>query len=169
MTSVVLKTVSARFWRMIRIPFQRDPLSGEGARLYGGRWNSRGVPALYLGADHTSAIEEYYRGLPKPGTLVAYDVFSDAIVDLTNGRGLPRDETIDAIWDCDWASEERAGHEPATWRLAAELTTAGADGALVPSTQNPGGTNLVLGRWHSKDEARHGAEVVLLDPSHDLR
>jgi len=36
-------------WRLCRRPFA--DLSGEGARRYGGRWNSRGRPVVYM-ADH---------------------------------------------------------------------------------------------------------------------
>jgi len=36
-------------WRLCRRPFA--DLSGEGARRFGGRWNSRGQPVVYL-ADH---------------------------------------------------------------------------------------------------------------------
>jgi RES domain-containing protein len=36
-----------RFWRICRRRYAADAASGEGARLYGGRWNSRGVRVLY--------------------------------------------------------------------------------------------------------------------------
>lgn len=39
-------------WRIAAPEFAQTPeemLSGEGARLYGGRWNSPGQPAVYLG------------------------------------------------------------------------------------------------------------------------
>ena len=34
-----------RIWRLCRRPFA--DLSGDGARLYGGRWNSPGRPMVY--------------------------------------------------------------------------------------------------------------------------
>lgn len=40
----------------------------------------------------------------------------------------------------------------------------GAQGALVPSAQNPGGTALVLWHWHRAGEAGEGAALELLDP-----
>jgi RES domain-containing protein len=36
-----------RFWRLYR-RVHRDPLSGEGARTHGGRWNLKGFSTLYL-------------------------------------------------------------------------------------------------------------------------
>lgn len=160
--------IDARFWRMIRIPYQRDPLSGEGARLYGGRWNAKGQPALYLGRGHEPAIAEYYRGLPKPGTLVAYDVRSTAIVDLTDGNGTARDTVVAEAVACDWTAQMRAGAEPASWRAIAPLIAAGAHGALVPSVQHRGGTNLVLWRWHDAEADGEGAAVKVIDPQGDL-
>jgi len=161
MTALI--AIDARFWRMIRVPWQRDPLSGEGARLYGGRWNAKGVPALYLGASHDSAIAEYYRGLRKPGTLVPYDIRSDAIADLT-GAAPDLQEAI----GCDWARQMREGLIPPSWVLAERLISEGAHGALVPSIQHRGGTNLVLWRWHSSDIPDDGAAVTVLDPGGDL-
>jgi RES domain-containing protein len=34
-------------YRLIQAAFQHEPLSGQGAALYGGRWNPRGFPLLY--------------------------------------------------------------------------------------------------------------------------
>ena len=164
-----LGSIDARFWRMTRIPYQRDPLSGEGARLYGGRWNARGQAALYLGRGHEPAIAEYHRGLPKPGTLVAYDVRSNAIADLTDGAGGPRDPAVAAAVDCAWTEQMRAGAVPTSWDLIAPLIAIGAHGALVPSVQHRGGTNLVLWRWHAFGDDGDGAAVAVIDPQGDLR
>ena len=48
-----------RIWRICRAPFAAEAFGGEGARRFGGRWNSRGVPMVYastslaLGRDRT--------------------------------------------------------------------------------------------------------------------
>ncbi len=45
-------------WRMLTVHYQREPFSGEGARLHGGRWNPPGMAALYLVTDHATAIAD---------------------------------------------------------------------------------------------------------------
>ena len=39
------------------------PLSGDGAALYGGRYNRKGVPELYLALDAITAVREITQGL----------------------------------------------------------------------------------------------------------
>jgi hypothetical protein len=64
---------------------QHAPLSGDGAARAGGRWNPRGVPALYFSADHGTAIAEHMQGgLIHPGRLAPFDVENAAILDLTD-------------------------------------------------------------------------------------
>lgn len=156
-------------WRMIGIRHQFSPLSGEGARLYGGRWNAKGRTALYLATDPVTAVAEYYQGLPKPGTLVPYDLADAAIADLTDGAGGPRDGRVAAALMAAWkAIALQGGAVPPGWQLADELVAAGADGALVPSLQNSGGTNLVLWRWHAADTVGEGAGLRIRDPDHAL-
>lgn len=47
-----------RVWRIYRQPYTSDPLDGEGARLFGGRWNSIGVRMAYCsGSVALAALE----------------------------------------------------------------------------------------------------------------
>lgn len=39
----------------------RDPLSGEGARQFGGRWNSPGISTVYLAAPRETCLAEFHR------------------------------------------------------------------------------------------------------------
>ena len=45
-------------WRLVREVRADDAFSGEGARLYGGRWNPHGLPATYLSATRSLAALE---------------------------------------------------------------------------------------------------------------
>jgi RES domain-containing protein len=168
--SYPLRALAAPLWRMLPIRYQRSPLSGEGARAHGGRWNAKGTLALYLATDHATAVAEYYQGLAKPGTLAPYRVEADAIADLTDSRGGPADAAVEhgctAAWKAMAARDDRT---PPSWTLAAALIARGAQGALVPSAQNRGGTCLVLWNWHDAGiGAGEGAGLRLLDPAGEL-
>jgi RES domain-containing protein len=63
------------------------PLSGAGAAVNGGRFNRPGVEALYLSVDPATARAEYQQGasITPPGTLVAYRVDVEGVVDFSGG------------------------------------------------------------------------------------
>ena len=64
-----------------------SPLSGDGAKAKGGRFNPIGVPALYLGATIDAVIIEMTHGFARrlePLTMVSYDVDVEDIVDLSS-------------------------------------------------------------------------------------
>lgn len=165
-----LAPLSAPLWRMLPIRYQRSPLSGEGARLYGGRWNAKGTAALYLAMDPATAVAEFYQGLPKPGTLAPYRVEGEAIANLTDGAGGPADASVEHALGANWkAMAARGNRVPPSWALSGELMRSGAHGALVPSAQNRGGTCLVLWRWHDgRQGPAEGAALTLLDPDEAL-
>lgn len=165
-----LAPMSLPLWRMIGIRHQFSPSSGDGARLYGGRWNRKGCSALYLAADAVTAVAEYYQGLPKPGTLVPYHLDARAIADLTNSTAGPCDTRVAEALAANWkAMALLDGKTPPSWALAEDLIAAGAEGALVPSVQNPGGRNIVLWQWQAQDREGEGAALTVLDPDDALR
>jgi len=49
-----------RFWRICRRRYAADAARGEGARLYGGRWNSRGVRVVYASSSLALAAMEMF-------------------------------------------------------------------------------------------------------------
>lgn len=80
-------------WRLCRRP--HADLSGEGARIYGGRWNSPGQPVVYL-AEHPALaaleirvhLDLPFGLLPEDYVLMHIDVPDDLIAELvpTNGE-----------------------------------------------------------------------------------
>ena len=66
-----------RLWRICRKRFAAEGYSGEGARLYGGRWNSKGVPVIYTSTSLALAVIETFVNLePKlqPDDLISIAV-----------------------------------------------------------------------------------------------
>jgi len=161
-------TFRGRVWRMLDIRWQRQPYE-SGSHLDGQRFNRPGQHALYLGIDHAIAIAEFHQALVRPGTLAAYDVISDRIVDLTQSEVREAIGTDLTVLGCEWrriAALERK--TPPTWDLADRLIAEGAHGAFVPSFQRDRATNLVLWRWHRAGAGGEGAAVTLVDPGGDL-
>ena len=49
-----------RIWRICRARFAGEAFSGQGARRFGGRWNSPGVPIVYSSSSLALAAMELF-------------------------------------------------------------------------------------------------------------
>jgi len=90
-----------RIWRICRAPYAADAFSGEGARRFGGRWNSRGVPMVYTSTSLSLAAIELFVHL-EPGLAPSDLVYLSA--ELPEGepaRTLDADELPDSWWTDD--------------------------------------------------------------------
>ena len=83
-------------YRISKIHFARD-LTGEGARLAGGRWNPVGIPVLYASESRALAALEYYVHIPAPRILprrlviVSYEVPESVTTETVSIADLPAD------------------------------------------------------------------------------
>jgi len=140
------------------------PLSGEGAKQHGGRFNRPGMDALYISLDPTTAWMEAQQGFPfksQPMTLVVYQVDCKDIIDLNNPNV---QRTLGYCLDdlaCDWEDLAAQKQEPPTWLLADELEKRSIAGILVQSFA-PGCTeqnrNLILWKW--SDVPPHAIQII---------
>ena len=147
------------------------PLSGEGARRYGGRFNRRGVPALYCSLSPVTAIREAQPiGRPmQPLTLCAYEVDAEPVFDAEDRTTLQRARADPSDLACPaWEADMLGGAVPASHRLAVQLTAAGYVGMRVRSFAvgaDRRDLNLVMWRWGEDRPTR----VVLIDEEDRLR
>ena len=127
----------------------REPLSGEGARLYGGRFNPKGVPALYTALSVMTALREANQiGTLQPTTLVSYEADITPVFDATCADALGAyDMTLADLAADDWRLQMRAQGKARTQILAARLIADGYAGMRAQSFA-PGATdedlNMVL-------------------------
>jgi RES domain-containing protein len=49
-----------KVWRICKAPYAAEAFGGEGARRFGGRWNSRGVPMVYCSSSLALAAIELF-------------------------------------------------------------------------------------------------------------
>lgn len=126
-------------WRLLTARFAETAFSGEGARLYGGRWNPKGVPMVYASGSQSLAMLEM---LVQDEPLRARYVMIPAT--------LPRGMKVERL------TPERL---PADWRDAAAregLREIGSDWVArrssavlaVPSVVIPAETNYLLNPLH---------------------
>ena len=75
----------ATFYRIVQTHWVASAMSGEGARLYGGRWNPPGIPAVYLAESRALAALEILVHAPREvldldWSVIAVEVPNDHIV-----------------------------------------------------------------------------------------
>ena len=75
-----------KIYRLAKGNFAKD-LTGEGSRLFGGRWNHIGIPCLYSSESRSLAILEYsvnieLYSIPRALSMVTIDVPEDKILEV---------------------------------------------------------------------------------------
>lgn len=164
-------TISYRgqLFRALNPVFARDPLSGRGAELYGGRFNLKGTPAIYTSISALTALREANQvGNLQPTMLVSYEAEIDRIFDTRDQAALAA-TGVDAVALADptWRDQVQAKGQSASQAFARRLIGDGYHGLMVRSFA-PGTTeddlNLVLWRW--SDAAPH--RLVLIDDENRL-
>lgn len=156
-------------YRALNPIYAREPLSGRGAELYGGRFNRNGTPALYTSLTVMTALREANQvGSLQPTTLVSYDASIERVFDCRDEDAL-RTEEMDsvALADATWRDQMKATREARTQAFARRLAVAGYHGLLVRSfaigaTAND--LNLVLWTWGNIGPSR----LILIDDEHRL-
>ncbi|WP_448577852.1 RES family NAD+ phosphorylase [Thermaurantiacus sp.] len=156
-------------YRALNPRWAADPLSGDGAALYGGRFNARSTPVLYTSLSPVTAMKEAQQvGTFQPITLVAYQA---SIPRLFDGRDTDALEAFGMmpvdLADPDWRDAMRGGRPAPTQNFAARLKEAGIHGLLVPSFA-PGADaddlNIVVFAWNSEG----GATLRVIDDENRL-
>ena len=106
-------------YRAINPVHAREPLSGEGARRHGGRFNPRGLPALYTSRSVMTAVREANQiGTLQPTTLVTYEADIGPLFDAADRAVLAaRRLTAADLAGDDWRARMRAEGEAPTQRL----------------------------------------------------
>lgn len=56
-----------RVWRLVKKTYAQHAWDGEGARIYGGRWNLPGTPAIYTASTLSLAVLEILVGFSQQG------------------------------------------------------------------------------------------------------
>lgn len=156
-------------YRALNPIYAREPLSGRGAELFGGRFNSKGLPALYASLSVVTALRESNQvGNLQPTTLVSYQADIENVFD-------GRDDGALAVYGMDpndladpkWRDQMKEAGEAKTQIFARRLIEAGHNAMLVRSFA-PGATaddqNLVLWRWGTSAPSR----LLLIDDENRL-
>ena len=141
-----------KLYRALNPAYAREPLSGRGAELYGGRFNPKGMPALYTSLSVLTALREANQvGSLQPTTLVCYEADIERVFDTRDGAALEAEDMhAAAIAAPGWRDEMKASGEARTQNFARRLVSDGYHGLLVrsfaPAARNDD-LNLVLWRW----------------------
>ena len=144
-------------YRLLREKYKTDPLSVEGSRLFGGRWNPKGTGVLYTTSSPELGLIESLAHAPATlyQELPAYWVFAIDIPD--DIRQVHRDELPD-FWQDD--TYERTQHWLVAWLLAPDSL-----GVAVPSVLVPLSYNIILHPAHPlfTEVQVNGAETQPID------
>jgi len=157
-------------YRALNPVYAREPLSGRGAQLYGGRFNAKGTPALYASLSVATALREANQvGALQPTTVVCYEAEIERVFDTRDAAALSaEDMDSGALADSGWRDQMRTAGEARTQAFARRLAQAGYQGLLVRSFARGAGAddlNLVLFAWGPQPPSR----LTLIDDEQRLK
>jgi len=124
----------------IASPQYAGDLSGNGAKLYGGRWNAKGTAVVYLTSSRALAVMELLvhlrpEDLQRPYALMTFDVPDDKVLKLAV-KDLPKD----------WQHEER---KSSLHRITSDFVAKGVHLLMeVPSVLIEEESNYILNPLH---------------------
>ena len=133
---------------------KNDFCSGNGAAENGGRWNRRGISAIYASLDLITTTHEAYQnfntfGFPmtkiEPRVMAGATANFDKVLELTDAKvqtkiGFTSKELVDE----DWETIQASGEESWTQAIGRGCLSAGFEAILVPSARNAKGKNIVI-------------------------
>ena len=129
-----------RAWRIVKGRYAGEAFNGEGARIYGGRWNSPGRSAVYVSETQALATLEMVAGLESTRAITAYVLIGVSFDESLVTDLKPRD--LEDGWD---ATPPASASQAVGDRWLDE-----ADSAVlrVPSVVVPAESNYVLNPAH---------------------
>ena len=120
-------------WRIVKQKHAKTAFSGEGARLYGGRWNHPGTAMIYAAESQSLAILEMLVHLDSPDLLKRYVLFGiaadESLVTKLDRTALPKN------WKKDPAPTKVQAIGDA-WATGFESVVLSVPSVLVPSESN---------------------------------
>jgi len=147
-------------WRLVRPEFA-NALDGEGAALFGGRWNSRGRRAVYTASHLSLAVLEVYVSIPPAlrDELPALEAVKIHVPEGAQGR-----EIASSAFDAMMAQDDPVSTSRALGDAWIEARAALV--LIVPSVLVPEETNLILNPDHPgmRDVAIVSTRVFRFDP-----
>jgi RES domain-containing protein len=120
-------------WRIVKSRHVGSAFDGEGARRYGGRWNSPGTAVVYASETRALCLLEVLAGLRSVKPLHAY-VFVPATFDDSLVRPLPP-EDLPPDWQ-DSPPHPSAQQVGDTWVDQKESAILRVPSAIIPSEYN---------------------------------
>ena len=137
-----------RLWRVVTGP--HPVWSGEGARLYGQRWNPPGLPAIYAGTSFAVCLIELLvhanrKSPPSGARFVEAEVPDDVSREQFNPGALPgwddpHDTSIAQAFGRDWIQSRRSA-----LLIVPSVVTAGRDANVVVNPEHADAAQISVG------------------------
>lgn len=127
-------------YRIVKSKWAESAFDGEGAKRYGGRWNSKGIACVYLADSIALAMLEILVHIERKSLLKDYLLFE---LKLPINQIQQLDQSVlPSNWDSDPAPEETAVIGDQWLRASDKL------GLMLPSTIVPMENNYLINHQH---------------------
>jgi RES domain-containing protein len=129
----------ATFYRIVQAEWAVSAMTGEGARLFGGRWNPPGVPAVYLADSRALAALEIVVHAPREAMRLEWCLIEVEVPD--KWIELPGREDLPVDW-------QALPSSPGARSYGGKWLKTGALALSLPSVVIPEESTLLLNPQH---------------------